>query len=85
MTIKVWSTLCDLFKCLPVAAVIGDRIFCVHGGLSPYLDKLQKINQIIRPLEPEKETLLNDLLWADPSKIKGWSKNIDRGTSHCFG
>jgi serine/threonine-protein phosphatase PP1 catalytic subunit len=39
-----------VFRCLPAAAVVGDRIFCVHGGLSPYLDNLQEINQIIRPI-----------------------------------
>lgn len=40
ISIKIWNIFCDVFKCLPAAAVIGDRIFCVHGGLSPYLAKL---------------------------------------------
>jgi serine/threonine-protein phosphatase PP1 catalytic subunit len=38
--IKIWNIFCNIFKCLPAAAVIGDRIFRVYGGLSPYLSKL---------------------------------------------
>ncbi len=85
MSLKIWKIFCDVFKCLPVAAVVGDRIFCVHGGLSPYLDNLETINHIIRPVECQKNTMLSDLLWSDPSKVKGWSHNLERGTSFCYG
>ena len=30
--IKLWKTFTDCFNCLPVAAVIDDKIFCCHGG-----------------------------------------------------
>ena len=33
------------------AAVVSDRIFCMHGGLSPELDSLDKINAIKRPCD----------------------------------
>ncbi len=39
------------FNYLPAAAVVGNRIFCVHGGLSPSLTNLEKINAVIRPTE----------------------------------
>jgi len=34
-TIKLWKTFTDCFNCLPVAAIVDEKIFCCHGGLSP--------------------------------------------------
>jgi len=32
--------LTDLFDFMPLAAVVENQIFCLHGGLSPRLDTL---------------------------------------------
>ena len=48
--VRLWKVLTNTFDFLPIAAVIGRRIFCVHGGLSPLLKKLEAINQIKRPV-----------------------------------
>lgn len=37
-----------MFDHLPVAAVINGRWFCVHGGLSPSIEKIDQINTINR-------------------------------------
>ena len=34
---KLWKTFINLFNNLPVAAVVGGRVLCMHGGLSPDL------------------------------------------------
>jgi serine/threonine-protein phosphatase PP1 catalytic subunit len=83
----VWERFCALFNCLPLAATVDDKIFCVHGGLSPRLESLDQIRNITRPMEVPEEGLLCDLLWADPSadpEAEGWGEN-DRGTSVTFG
>lgn len=86
MTLKVWKAFSDCFNCLPLAAVIGSRIFCVHGGLSPMMGHLSDINQIKRPVELVRGTLLCDLLWSDPSmEERGWVDNMERGVSYVFG
>ena len=50
-SIKLWRTFTDCFNCLPVAAVIDDKILCMHGGLSPELSSLDQIKRIIRPTD----------------------------------
>jgi serine/threonine-protein phosphatase PP1 catalytic subunit len=84
-TIKLWKTFTDCFNCLPVAALIDSKIFCMHGGLSPELSTLEQIRRIIRPTDVPDTGLLCDLLWSDPDKdVQGWGEN-ERGVSYVFG
>jgi len=84
-SIKLWKTFTDCFNCLPVAAIIDEKIFCTHGGLSPEMKSLDQVRQIERPCDVPEEGLLCDLLWSDPDKdIVGWGQN-DRGVSFTFG
>jgi serine/threonine-protein phosphatase PP1 catalytic subunit len=70
---------------LPVTGIVGDKIFCVHGGLSPGLYSMKQILQIPRPTDVPDFGFLNDLLWADPSETTvDWEEN-DRGVSYLFG
>jgi serine/threonine-protein phosphatase PP1 catalytic subunit len=83
--IKLWKTFTDCFNCLPVAAIIDEKIFCCHGGLSPDLQSMEQIRRIMRPTDVPDQGLLCDLLWSDPDKdISGWGEN-DRGVSFTFG
>lgn len=83
--IKVWKYFTDAFNCLPISAVVGERILCMHGGISPSLKSLSQIERISRPTEIPDDGLLCDLLWSDPEKnIDGWGDN-DRGVSITFG
>ena len=77
--------MCDAFNCLPICALIEEKIFCMHGGLSPQLKSIEMIKHIQRPTEIPDSGLLCDLLWSDPSPdIKGWDNN-ERGVSYIFG
>jgi len=83
--IKMWKLFCDVFNCFPAAAVIDDKIFCCHGGLSPELHHLDVVRGMPRPTDIPDTGVLCDLLWADPDKdIHGWCEN-DRGVSYMFG
>ncbi|THF94376.1 hypothetical protein TEA_029359 [Camellia sinensis var. sinensis] len=83
--VRVWKTFTDCFNCLPVAALIDEKILCMHGGLSPDLRNLDQIRNIARPVDVPDQGLICDLLWADPDKdIEGWGEN-DRGVSYTFG
>eukprot|EP00754_Rhynchopus_humris_P024010 Rhum_TRINITY_DN14858_c3_g1::Rhum_TRINITY_DN14858_c3_g1_i1::g.124068::m.124068/K06269/PPP1C; serine/threonine-protein phosphatase PP1 catalytic subunit len=83
--IKLWKAFTDTFNCFPVAAVIDEKIFCMHGGLSPELDNMDQIRNIRRPVDVPDQGLICDLLWGDPEEgIMGWGEN-DRGVSFTFG
>ena len=83
-SIKIWKNFVDLFNCLPIAACIDDKIFLVHGGLSPELKNIDDIKKIMRPTDVAEEGLLCDLLWSDPENSnKDWGVN-DRGVSVTF-
>merc|ERR1719265_2093377 len=61
--VKLWRSFVDVFNCMPVAALVAGRVFCMHGGLSPELLSLDKINKIPRPIDIPDFGLLCDLLW----------------------
>jgi len=84
-SVKLWKTFTDCFNCLPVAAIIADKIFCCHGGLSPDLQSMDQIASIVRPTDVPDTGLLCDLLWSDPEReVDAWGEN-DRGVSFTFG
>uniref|UniRef100_A0A8C6S4X2 Serine/threonine-protein phosphatase n=1 Tax=Neogobius melanostomus TaxID=47308 RepID=A0A8C6S4X2_9GOBI len=73
--IKLWKTFTDCFNCLPIAAIIDEKIFCCHGGLSPDLQSMEQIRRIMRPTDVPDTGLLCDLLWSDPDKdVQGWGR-----------
>ena len=83
--VRIWRSFTDLFNFLPVAAIIDDKILCMHGGLSPELKNLQNIESISRPTDIPDSGLLCDLLWSDPDKeVLEYDEN-DRGVSVIFG
>ncbi|XP_051204985.1 serine/threonine-protein phosphatase PP1 [Lolium perenne] len=84
-SVRLWKLFTDCFNCLPVAALVDDKILCMHGGLSPDLDSLDRIREIQRPVDVPDQGLLCDLLWSDPDRdSSGWGEN-DRGVSFTFG
>ena len=62
-----------MFDWLPLAAVIEDKIVCLHGGIGSTLVSLDQIEAIQRPLEVIHEVstleqqLVVDILWSDPT------------------
>jgi serine/threonine-protein phosphatase PP1 catalytic subunit len=85
---EIWFKFLSVFNCLPIAAMIGGKIFCVHGGICPSLlelSSLSELNSIQRPAEIPDEGLMRDMLWSDPSLYcDGWAPN-PRGTGVLFG
>jgi protein phosphatase len=70
---SIFNRVNELFDWLPLAAIIEDKIVCLHGGIGSTLASLEQIEAIQRPLEvihevstPEQQ-LVVDILWSDPT------------------
>ena len=65
---EVYEEFMYCFDTLPIAGVVNGRYLAMHGGISHRLTSLEAINKIERRMEPPDDSLLADLLWADPAK-----------------
>ena len=83
-TLNVWRNCTDLFDYLTLSAIIDDKILCVHGGISPKIEKLDDIRLIDRKQEVPHEGPMCDMMWSDPEDIQGWSIS-HRGAGYLFG
>jgi diadenosine tetraphosphatase ApaH/serine/threonine PP2A family protein phosphatase len=52
--------------------VVDGRVFCVHGGLSPFLATIDQMQTIERVQEIPPEGAYSDLMWSDPDDILTW-------------
>lgn len=80
----IWKLLCEVFNYLPLACLVGSRIFCVHGGISPFALTFDKILRINRFVDLPSSGPMADMLWSDPGQTPGCFPS-DRGAGYIFG
>jgi diadenosine tetraphosphatase ApaH/serine/threonine PP2A family protein phosphatase len=81
---NVWKYCTQVFDLLTLAAIIDNRVLCVHGGLSPDIRTLDQIRVIPRQQEIPHEGPFCDLMWSDPEEIETWQIS-SRGAGWVFG
>lgn len=82
----IWLYFQSVFSYLPLAAIINNAIFCIHGGLSPSLVKPSDISDIELPIiSYEGNTLISDLVWSDPHDESSGFTGNQRGSGVLFG
>ena len=70
----LFRNLYNWFESLPVAAVIKDKYFFVHGGISNKVKIEENLDK----------KMIEDILWSDPDEMLGEYPN-DRGAGVFFG
>ena len=95
---KVWESTNQTFDRLPLAAVIDQDIFCVHGGIPrPISDSsveggrikdilnVSKVAGINPPYEHENDNyqqVASDCIWSDPASEEQEQYSVDRRTGY---
>ena len=64
-SIELWEEFNNLFDNLPLAIIVKNKYFCVHGGLSPLFTSLDQLTELSLPIS-NISPLIEDLLWSDP-------------------
>ena len=63
-------------SCLSTA-IIENKVFCVHGGMSPSIQTIDQIRTIDRKQEVPHDGPMCDLLWSDPEGCLSHSRCCD--------
>lgn len=83
-TAQMWTIFTGLFNFMPLAAIVDNCIFCLHGGLSPSAKTIDRIQSINRIQEIPHDGPMSDLLWSDPGENTGWGQS-PRGAGFYWG
>lgn len=79
----VWNEINNVFQYLSLAAVVDEKYFCVHGGISNRT-ALDNIKLVPRTIAMKENDITNDLFWSDPCIKLGCQPN-QRGSGVLFG
>ncbi|OHT07610.1 serine/threonine protein phosphatase [Tritrichomonas foetus] len=85
MSKAIWSLFIEVFDLLPIAAIVGNKYFCIHGGISSQLTDASQLTLIKRPLKIPKSGMLTDLLWSDPDPSVSHFGESERGNMCVYG
>lgn len=81
-----WEKANSAFDAMPLAAVIDDRIFCVHGGITPTIETINELRiRFSRPICNYEDEVLYDLMWGDPTNTTQSFVPSIRGIGNQFG
>ena len=79
----LWNEFNKAFTYLPIAAILNESIFCVHGGISNSKHPLQTLSQMALPLPITTD--LDCFIWSDPTNSTSYFLDNNRGRGFSFG
>ena len=83
-TSVVWQYFTEVFDTIPLGGLINNKIYCLHGGLSPNNNNIDEIKKYVRFSDIPRNGLSCDMLWSDPEDRNGWGIN-SRGAGYTWG
>jgi protein phosphatase len=83
---SVFDAFCEAFAWMPMAAIVQDSYFCVHGGIGPMISTIDEIEAIPRPVHVDSDVaVVRMMLWADPIDMPVSSGGSGRGGILSYG
>lgn len=73
------------FEMIPLAALVQNKILCIHGGIGPNVEQISDIEKVSRPLCGFNEEISSSILWSDPNETIQFFSPSPRGSGYIFG
>lgn len=73
---SAWEPCNDVFEFLPISALVGREVLCIHGGIGNYIESLSDLKGLLKPIivtpqvtgnTTREEHVVLDALWSDPT------------------
>jgi len=73
----MWERVNDVFEFLPISALVGGEILCIHGGIGDSINSLDDLRGIPKPIQvaceinertTRQDRMVLDALWSDPTE-----------------
>ena len=82
---NIFNAFNSAFEYFPIAALVGNKYLCVHGGISPDLKFLSQLTTFQRPIKEYSNSILCGLFWSDPQSTVTKFQASGRGVGFFFG
>lgn len=84
---KFYEKVTKSFQFLPIGAILKDKIFCVHGGISGLIENRKELMNIekVGIMFCSNDSAAAELLWNDPDTGVSTFKKSNRGLGCIFG
>lgn len=85
-TKRVYTDFIKSFNNLSVAAILNEKIFCVHGGAC-HIDSSDELMTVRKPIRKVAvvDDIISDVLWSDPRSDVDYLEDNERGCGKLFG
>ena len=73
------------FSQIPIAALIANKVLCLHGGIGPSVGSIADIERTPKPLIEFNSEPQQTILWSDPNEYSTDFEPSSRGLGYFFG
>ncbi len=77
----VYDLFLEVIHQIPFAIILQEKILVMHAGIHNPNLTIEDIRSIERGVEPESDTIMDEILWADPMDKNGTYYEPNRGTN----